>query len=137
LQLKDDEKSIRKLNDVFALGDVAETGGRKVARAGLMQAEIVWGNIVALIKGKKLDDYVSVFAEGMLKLSLGKVGYILTLMNMALQWELILSDNKDENVIYVQDRVVEMLIPGKSSNVDLEIARIWRWLGANLKDASA
>lgn len=108
-----------------------------MARAGLMQAEIVWGNIVALIKGKKLDDYVSVFAEGMLKLSLGKVGYILTLMNMALQWELILSDNKDENVIYVQDRVVEMLIPGKSSNVDLEIARIWRWLGANLKDASA
>lgn len=84
-----------------------------MARAGLMQAEIVRGNIVALIKGKKLDDYVSVFAEGMLKLSLGKVGYILTLMKMALQWKLILSDNKDENVIYVQDRVDEMLIPGR------------------------
>jgi NADH dehydrogenase FAD-containing subunit len=62
-----------KLDHIFALGDVAETGGPRMARAGMMQAEIVRGNIVALIKGKTLVDYKPLALEGALKLSLGKV----------------------------------------------------------------
>lgn len=73
LQLKDDEKFNKNVYHIFALGDVAETGGPKMARAGMMQAEIVGGNIVALIKGKKLAEYTPLALEGALKLSLGKV----------------------------------------------------------------
>jgi len=73
LQLKDDTKLDAKLTNIFAVGDVAETGGPKMARAGLMQAEIARNNIVALIRGKSLKDYVPVPLEASLKLSLGKV----------------------------------------------------------------
>lgn len=45
-----------------------------MARAGMMQAKIVRGNVVALIKGLKLKDYTPSAFEGALKLSLGKVG---------------------------------------------------------------
>ncbi|KAH7336231.1 hypothetical protein BKA65DRAFT_505951 [Rhexocercosporidium sp. MPI-PUGE-AT-0058] len=59
LQLKDDLKADTTFNHIFALGDVAETGGPKFARAGGAQAEI-------------LTDYVPSALEGSLKLSLGK-----------------------------------------------------------------
>ena len=61
------------LDHIFALGDVAETGGPRMGRAGMMQAEIVCQNILAMIKGKKLDEYIPLALEGALKLSLGKV----------------------------------------------------------------
>jgi NADH dehydrogenase FAD-containing subunit len=73
LQLIDGEKSDERLDHIFAFGDVAETGGPKMARAGMMQAEIVCGNTVSLIKGKKLVEYTPLALEGALKLSLGKV----------------------------------------------------------------
>jgi apoptosis-inducing factor 2 len=73
LQLKEDGKSDDKLDLIFALGDVAETGGSRMARAGMMQAEIVRENIVKLIQGKELVNYTPLALEGALKLSLGKV----------------------------------------------------------------
>jgi apoptosis-inducing factor 2 len=73
LQLNDVEKLDKNIDHIFALGDVAETGGPKMARAGIMQAEVVRGNIVALIEGKKLAEYTSLALEGALKMSLGKV----------------------------------------------------------------
>lgn len=73
MQLKDGGKSDEKLDHIFALGDVAETGGPKMARAGMMQAEIVRGNILALINEKYLVEYTPLALEGALKLSLGKV----------------------------------------------------------------
>ncbi|CZT47632.1 uncharacterized protein RSE6_08214 [Rhynchosporium secalis] len=45
LQIKDEIKEDTIFNNIFALGDVAETGGRKFARAGSAQAEIVQENI--------------------------------------------------------------------------------------------
>ena len=59
--------------NIFALGDVAETGAPKMARAGMMQADVVSDNIVASIKGVHLQDYVPNAIEGFLKLSLGLV----------------------------------------------------------------
>ncbi len=44
-----------------------------MARAGMMQAEIVRSNIVAMIKGKNLNEYIPSPIEGALNLSLGKV----------------------------------------------------------------
>jgi NADH dehydrogenase FAD-containing subunit len=63
------------LHNIFALGDVAATGGAKMARAGMMQAEIVCTNILALITGGNFRSYVPSPLESSLKLSLGKVCY--------------------------------------------------------------
>ncbi len=73
LQILCPAKSDKPINNIFALGDVAETGGPKMARAGMMQAEIVRSNIVAMIKGKNLNEYIPSPIEGALNLSLGKV----------------------------------------------------------------
>jgi hypothetical protein len=73
LQLEGDGKSNGGIARTFALGDVAETGGPRMARAGMMQAEIMRENTVVLIKRKKLAEYTSLALEGALKLSLGKV----------------------------------------------------------------
>ena len=76
MQLKSDlQKENDKLSNVYALGDVAEANAPRMARAGMMQAEIVRDNIVSQIKGsKKLRKYESLVGmEGILKLSLGKV----------------------------------------------------------------
>ncbi|KAH6710955.1 hypothetical protein BKA61DRAFT_107045 [Leptodontidium sp. MPI-SDFR-AT-0119] len=114
LQLKDDVKADTTFNHIFALGDVAETGGPKFARAGGAQAEIVRANIVASIKGKALSDYVPSALEGSLKLSLGK----------------------DECVIYTQDEKRDYMFSGKLKNIDLEAAKAWKMFGADMKNAS-
>jgi NADH dehydrogenase FAD-containing subunit len=60
---------------IFAFGDVAETGGPKMARASYFQSEVVCQNIQLLIKGKKtLKEYKPNFPfEGSIKLTLGMV----------------------------------------------------------------
>lgn len=46
LQLKDD-----RYPKVFAIGDVAATGGNKNARSGYVQAQVAANNIKSMIKG--------------------------------------------------------------------------------------
>lgn len=61
---------------MFALGDVAESGGPKMARAAECQSHIVASNIVSLIKSSATvsSTYQPVRAvEGAIKLTLGKV----------------------------------------------------------------
>lgn len=60
---------------IFAVGDVAETGGPKMARAGYFQADVVANNIVGLIENRApLRVYKpNRMVEGSLKLSLGRV----------------------------------------------------------------
>lgn len=64
------------LPQVFAFGDVADTGGPKMARAAYFQSEIIVQNILSLIKGEQiLKEYrPNVAFEGSIKLTLGKVG---------------------------------------------------------------
>ena len=53
----------------------------------------------------------------------------------ALCWLLV---TYDENVAFVSEESIvdgEYLFPGKSSNVELEVDRTWKYLGANLEDA--
>jgi NADH dehydrogenase FAD-containing subunit len=60
--------------NIFALGDVAETGGPKMARAGYLQAEVVCSNIIAMINGEEPPQkYRPIAMEGSTKLTLGKV----------------------------------------------------------------
>lgn len=70
LQLQDPE-----LPHIFALSDVADTKGPKMARAGFAQADVVTRSIVALIEGgDACDVYVpQPDIEGSIKLTLGKV----------------------------------------------------------------
>lgn len=60
---------------MFALGDVAESGGPKMARAAECQSQIVASNIVSMIKNTTAPGiYRPVMAvEGAIKLTLGKV----------------------------------------------------------------
>ncbi|KAL6231538.1 hypothetical protein BDW75DRAFT_219915 [Aspergillus navahoensis] len=63
---------------IFSLGDVAQTGGPRFARAARAQAEIVTANILSLIKGQKdkLSEYHPAMYEGAIKLTLGKSDYV-------------------------------------------------------------
>ncbi|KAF5667181.1 apoptosis-inducing factor [Fusarium heterosporum] len=59
--------------NVFAVGDVAQSGGVKQGRAGHMQAEIAVQNILQLIKGGSASKkYVPHWFENTLQLTLGK-----------------------------------------------------------------
>ena len=72
LQLED-----AALPHIFAIGDVAETGGPRMARAGFYQANIVADNVLASINGRdsaQLKIYKpDVGIEAAIKLTLGKV----------------------------------------------------------------
>jgi NADH dehydrogenase FAD-containing subunit len=65
------------LPHIFAIGDVAEHGGPRMARAGFYQAHVVAANVLASIKGKagnSLQPYKpNVSIENAIKLTLGKV----------------------------------------------------------------
>ncbi|KAE8166082.1 FAD/NAD(P)-binding domain-containing protein [Aspergillus tamarii] len=59
--------------NIFALGDVARTGGPKQGRAGMMQGEVVLNNILRLIQKRNgLQEYHPLPFEGTLYLTLGK-----------------------------------------------------------------
>lgn len=63
------------LPNIFALGDVAEHGGPRMARAVFVQSGIVRDNIMALLRGKSsLQSYVPVdWMEVAVQLTIGKV----------------------------------------------------------------
>lgn len=69
---------VNKFDHIFALGDVADTGGPKMARAGHFQAKVVCNNILDLIRGRntRATYEPQVEIEGVIKLTLGKVGYV-------------------------------------------------------------
>lgn len=74
--LADSKEDTAALSNIFAIGDVAETGSPKMGRSGFFQAEIVIQNILAMIQGREVS---SVYQsrpdiEGSIKLTLGKVG---------------------------------------------------------------
>ncbi|KAL6410992.1 hypothetical protein AUP68_07425 [Ilyonectria robusta] len=60
--------------NIFALGDVAQTGGPKQGRAGMVQGEVVLNNILRLIKNQQgLENYEPLPFEGALQLTMGEV----------------------------------------------------------------
>ncbi|CAI7660212.1 unnamed protein product [Penicillium bialowiezense] len=65
MQLLDEQYS-----NLFAVGDIADTGAQKAARPGSAQAAVVAKNIVSLIEGKSADD-TFVKGPGAIHLTLG------------------------------------------------------------------
>ncbi|KAF2179497.1 putative amid-like NADH oxidoreductase [Zopfia rhizophila CBS 207.26] len=106
--------------NVFAFGDVAETGGPKMARAAFFQVEIVLENILRMTKAKvrlaslKLKEYQPrLDFEGSIKLTLGEKKYVLYMMER---------DGRD------------ILVSRDNGKVDLEVGNAWRMFGGKLKE---
>ncbi|KAF2658334.1 putative AMID-like mitochondrial oxidoreductase [Lophiostoma macrostomum CBS 122681] len=106
---------------VFALGDVAETGGPKMARAAHSQSEIAVANILRLISvtqsepkvHPELKPYKPNFAfEGSIKLTLGK-------KRLALYMQ--------------EENGREVLVSLNGGSDDMGVKMQWRFFGADLK----
>ncbi|KAH7371024.1 hypothetical protein BKA66DRAFT_611676 [Pyrenochaeta sp. MPI-SDFR-AT-0127] len=109
LQLAVPDKTV--FSNIFALGDVAEHGGPRMARAVFMQAGIVRDNVLDLIAGRVASRRYSpsVGIEGAIQLTIGK----------------------DESVAYVPgDGGKDMLFPGRPYPDDFHIAKGWGLVGA-------
>ncbi|PKX97016.1 NAD(P)/FAD-dependent oxidoreductase [Aspergillus novofumigatus IBT 16806] len=94
---------------IFALGDVARTGGPKQGRACMLQGDITVKNILAMIRGSPtLKEYNPHPFEGALQLTMGK----------------------KHQVMYLQMPGYEFLQPMQQSDEDLGAARMWKKLNA-------
>ncbi|KAL2869639.1 NAD(P)/FAD-dependent oxidoreductase [Aspergillus lucknowensis] len=107
---------------VFALGDVAAHPGPLMARAGVVQSEIVVQNILSLINGQPAKKIYKPnwFIEGAIKLTLGKTHY----------------------AIYARDGGEketgdEVMIVSKKGKVDLDVGMAWRQYGVGKEFAKA
>ena len=95
---------------IFAVGDVADHPGPRMARVGWRQAAVVQENIMELIRGRKPSRTYApnVFIEGAIKLSLGKT----------------------HCAIYaVEANGSELLVSSRSNQIDLGIKNAWRSFG--------
>ncbi|KAF1994751.1 oxidoreductase [Amniculicola lignicola CBS 123094] len=101
------------LQHIFAIGDVAETGGPRMARAAFVQGEIVVENLLALIEGKtELKTYKPDFDfEGAIKLTLGKT----------------------KTAIYSMDNSGRELLVAMKGKEDMGVKSQWRFFGADVK----
>ncbi|CAK7207674.1 hypothetical protein SEUCBS139899_010485 [Sporothrix eucalyptigena] len=116
LQVVPDEKTGVALEDVYAFGDVAATGGPKMARAGWFQSDVIVDNIVATIQGKAASHkYVPSVVEPSLKLTLGK----------------------DASVMYMDlndERTKTILMPSGGEAEDMHVKQSWHFMGAKYTD---
>ncbi|ETN41375.1 uncharacterized protein HMPREF1541_03310 [Cyphellophora europaea CBS 101466] len=113
LQISDHDDTTPYPN-IFALGDVAETGGPKMARATMMQGEVVVNNVLNMIKhGKASATYTpQPEIEGAIKLTLGIRDF----------------------VMYTQDSMgSELLFSGSNGSEDIDAAKGWAWYGPGAK----
>ncbi|KAF7320840.1 Pyr-redox-2 domain-containing protein [Mycena chlorophos] len=99
---------------IFAVGDVAASGGPKMGRAATAQTEIAVKNIVAIANGRKATHAYKpkLWLEGGIKLQLGK----------------------GKLVIYAEDESENALIEGKVRNDDLGIRMAWWRLGVRYQE---
>ncbi|KAM0258864.1 hypothetical protein ACHAPA_011066 [Fusarium lateritium] len=73
--------------NVFAVGDVAQSGGPKQARAGMMQVEVAVKNILSLIKGKSArENYEPQYLENTLQLTLGTKAGVMYIRKGDYEW---------------------------------------------------
>ncbi|KAJ5292226.1 hypothetical protein N7478_001477 [Penicillium angulare] len=109
LQLQD-----ARFPNVFALGDVAETHGPKMARAGYFQAEIVSENILNMIRGNAPNKLYRPMmeVEGAIRLSLGKNAWVL----------------------HVPGSDRDLLVSGDDGKLDLGINEGWNMMRVKMED---
>lgn len=123
------------IDNIFALGDVAESGGPKMARAAERQSHIVASNIVSSIKRTAAPNtYQPVAAvEGAIKLTLGKVCSLTIALSRA-------PANVFQSAValYSEDGSGDdSLISVNMGHEDGDIKRGWMMLGAKYDEAVA
>ncbi|KAM0426411.1 hypothetical protein ACHAPT_008458 [Fusarium lateritium] len=85
--------------NIFAIGDVAQSGGAKQGRAAMMQSEVVTSNITSLIKNKaSFEKYTPIFFEEALNLTLGKDTTLMYIKRDDFEWIKSLKGHEDEDV---------------------------------------
>lgn len=72
-----------QFDNMFALGDIADSGANKAARPGMQQGEVVTSNILAMIEGRDLAAKVAVDPPA-IHLSLGLVSSFSFLLRVGL-----------------------------------------------------
>ncbi|WZH46776.1 Apoptosis-inducing factor [Fusarium acuminatum] len=73
--------------NIFAVGDVAQSGGPKQARAAMIQVEVAVRNILSLIKDKSAKEaYVPQYFENTLQLTLGTKLGVMYLQKGDYEW---------------------------------------------------
>lgn len=104
------------LPDIYAFGDVAATGGPKMARAGYFQANVIADNITETINGKPARHrYVPNVIEPSLKLTLGK----------------------DATVVYMDldaEGNKSILMPKGGDAEDMYVKQSWGFMGVKYED---
>lgn len=124
------------IDNIFALGDVAESGGPKMARAAECQSQIAASNIVSLIKSTTAPGtYQPVLAvEGAIKLTLGKVCYLSTTPGRV-------PTNVVQSAValYSEDGSGDdaLISVNAGQHEDGDIKRGWKLLGAKYDEAIA
>ncbi|OAA58895.1 Pyridine nucleotide-disulfide oxidoreductase, FAD/NAD(P)-binding domain protein [Akanthomyces lecanii RCEF 1005] len=112
MQIQDET---HKYENIFAVGDVAKTGGPRMARAARAQADIITSNILSMINEQKPSTFYSPqIYEGVIKLTLGKGNYIYY--------------GKDEGG-------KEVWINGTDKSDDLNIAHAWEGLNTKFQSS--
>ncbi|KAH8822094.1 amid-like NADH oxidoreductase [Xylogone sp. PMI_703] len=106
------KKTLQIIDDnyprIYALGDVAATGGARMGRAASLQGFLVADNIVRAIKGRQLRPYKPIsIIEGGIDLTLGL----------------------DKGLTYFRDGKEEFLIKSKKK-IDLNSKQCWELMGA-------
>lgn len=105
---------------VFALGDVADHGGPRMARAAWIQAGVVADNIMAMVKGRKSSAWAvykpDLFFESSIKLTLGK----------------------SRSVTYARHASgSDVLLISTKEPLDMGIGKYWRHYGADINKPSS
>ncbi|KAH6681205.1 oxidoreductase [Plectosphaerella plurivora] len=98
------------LSNVYACGDVAQTGVRNPnARSAMKQAQYVADNITLAIKGQEPTyKYTPQWADSVIKLTLGL----------------------DKSITHLSDGKTELLFHGKEKDETLMIRQVWLHMGA-------
>ena len=129
LQLRDSDNQVLNTK-AFALGDVAETGAPKMARAAMMQGEVVVDNILSMIKsGVPTTTYTPQHdLEGTIKLTLGIVSTTAPSIGIYIN-----AKQKDTAIWFQAPGGRELMITNKKGHEDMDVAMGWSYYGPGKK----
>lgn len=130
MQIQDET---HKHENIFAVGDVAKTGGPRMARAARAQADIITSNILSMINEQKPSTlYSPQIYESVIKLTLGKVRERSSFI--AVEAHRKLTHGQGNYIYYGKDEGgKEVWINGTDKSDDLNIGHAWEGLNMKLE----
>ncbi|KAJ5742023.1 hypothetical protein N7533_011432 [Penicillium manginii] len=130
-----------KYSNIFAVGDIADTGAQKAARPGSAQAAVVAKNILSLIEGKNAED-TFVKGPGAIHLTLGMVS---SLVQWIIRFKFVhhsadTSLSQKHNVIFRNPNTAEgatepVIMDKQDGQEDMNVEAMWGRLGITVDNA--